>query len=94
VLSGEDPEAMDDKNWYKMGLLGNPYAYSEMFNPQHMLEYTFAPVDENGDRTNQITYDSYNNFKSFAIKLVMRSTNKTIVPRIYSLRTIALPSGV
>ena len=52
------------------------------------LELEFSPVGANTNYTsNSVTYDS---FKTYAIKIVMTSSNTTKVPLIKDLRAIAL----
>ena len=35
----------------------------------------------------------YDNFKTFAIKIVMTSIDPSVIPRVKDLRIIALPEG-
>ena len=58
---------------------------------------TFAPGAD-GLETNNISYTSgsvtYTSFGTFAIKVVMTSTDPVDVPKIKELRVIALPDAL
>jgi len=94
-LSSSDPEAFDDKNWQLLTPIGSANFVS--INQDDYRELLFAP-GTNGVPSNSISYESgnssYNSFKTFAIKIVMTSTNSANVPKVRDLRTIAIPSGV
>ena len=94
VLSGSDSDTFDDKNYQLMSELGNPNFIST--NKQDYRELSFAP-GISGIANNTISYTTnstaYNSFKTFAIKIVMASSNTTDVPKVRDLRAIALPSG-
>ena len=65
-------------------------------NDNDYRELTFAP-GVNGIANNSVSYTaggtSFTTFKTFAIKVVMTSSNTGIVPKIKDFRTIALPAG-
>lgn len=94
ILSGSDPELFDDKKWQLMTELGNANYVS--INKDDYRELIFAP-GVNGVPSNSVSYTSgttsYSSFKTFAIKVVMSSGTKTIVPKIRDFRAIAFPAG-
>ena len=94
VLSSSDSDTFDDKNYQLMSELGNPNFIST--NKEDYRELSFAPGIF-GAANNTVSYTTnstaYNSFKTFAIKVVMASSNTTDVPKVRDLRAIALPSG-
>jgi len=86
VLSSDDPGAFDDKNWVQMSqtTLSSVVSTSD----EHFVELEFSPA------TAPITYTegaaTYNDFKTWAIKIVMLSANSAIPSRCKGLRAIAL----
>lgn len=87
VLATGDPQRFDDKTWTLMTLKpGQETLYSTGVSSFREYEYR----TENS--TASYTYGSttFDRFHSFAIKVVLRSTNTTIVPRVRNLRVIAL----
>ena len=94
ILSASDPAAFDDKKWQLMTELGNSNFIS--LNEKDFRELTFAP-GVNGIANNSVSYTSsgtaFTTFRTFAIKIVMSSSNTGIVPRIADMRAIALPAG-
>jgi hypothetical protein len=61
--------------------------------PTEFTEYEYRP----SATENYVTYTSengvtYDTFKTFAIKIVMTSSDPAVVPRIKDLRAIALPA--
>jgi hypothetical protein len=94
ILSASDPEVFNDKKWQLMTELGNSNFVS--LNDTDYRELTFAP-GQNGVADNSVSYTAGNTafttFRSFAIKIVMTSSTKGIVPKIKDLRAIALPAG-
>jgi hypothetical protein len=74
--------------------LGNANFVS--LNENDDRELTFAP-GVNGIANNSVSYTSagtaFTTFRTFAIKIVMSSSNTGIVPRIKDMRAIALPAG-
>jgi len=90
VLSAEDNDVFDNKNWYVMTQLGNTLVTSQ--NKQDLLEFTYAP-GTSGVPSKEITYGGFTSFRTFAIKVVTFSSNVTDVPEFTDIRVIALPSG-
>jgi len=94
ILSASDPGIFDDKSWQLMTELGNSNFVS--LNEKDFRELTFAP-GVSGVANNSVSYTSsgtaFTTFRTFAIKIVMSSSNTGIVPRISDMRAIALPAG-
>jgi hypothetical protein len=74
----------------------------ECFNPTTAVSVTDSDFFEFEFRpsltSDQVTYTSdngvtYDNFKTFAIKIVMTSSDPAVVPAVKDLRIIALPAG-
>jgi hypothetical protein len=91
VLNSSDPTAFKDRPYQKMVCMNpSPAASKTAFD---YTEYEYRPFATD----NQILYTSasgvtYDNFKTFAIKIVMTSSDPTIVPKVKDLRIIALPA--
>jgi hypothetical protein len=87
VLSADDADSLDNKRWTLMTKIGG--ISSNSINTTDLKNFIYAP-GTNNLADNKINYDGFTTFKYFAIKLVMRSTNSNIVPKISNLRVIAL----
>jgi hypothetical protein len=92
VLAGEDDTEFDTRGWTQMSQVTNASTTST-YNSGVFKEYEYeAPVSP-------ITYinpDSgvtFSNFKTFAIKIVMTSSDSNFVPKIRDLRVIAVDRG-
>jgi hypothetical protein len=94
ILSASDSETFDDKRWQLMTELGNQSYIS--VNSSDYRELIFAP-GSGGIADNSVSYNSgstsYSQFKTFAIKIVMTSSNSVFVPKVKDFRAIALPAG-
>ena len=95
ILNRNDTQEFDDGNWQIMTQLSNGNVYSQ--SKTDLIEYEYAPGTLN-KADNFISYTStndqtYNRFSQFAIKLVMSSSDSTIVPVLTDLRALALPPG-
>ena len=95
ILNRNDTQEFDDGNWQLMTQLSNGNVYSQA--KTDLIEYEYAPGTLN-KADNFISYTStneqtYNSFSQFAIKLVMSSSDSTIVPILTDLRALALPPG-
>jgi hypothetical protein len=102
-LSNEDPTALTTKTWTKF-VNDNDELRCSPLNPFDFKDFTFsAPTSapatyasyRNASNYNVLEYaDSngviYRTYKTFAIKIVLLSTNGTFVPKIDDLRAIAL----
>jgi hypothetical protein len=93
VHADEDPANFEERPWVRM--LNVQQGNESLLNtiksqvPTDFLEYLFIP------KTPSISYIgenavTYNNFKTFAIKIVMRSSNPTFTPILRDLRVLAL----
>ena len=95
ILSDSDNDVFDNKSYQLMTQLGNGNFSST--NKADYRELTFAP-GVSGTANNNVSYVSgssaFNTFKTFAIKVVIASTDSTNVPKVRDLRVIAMPSGV
>jgi len=98
IESPSDSSVFEDNNWQLMTLVGeqkNIYSTDET----DLIEYEAAPgVYGSGVANNFVTYTStngqtYNSFTTFAIKIVMTTSDNTVVPFLTDLRVLALPSG-
>jgi len=92
VKSVEDNDRFADKSWQLMQKVKNNYSKSARsligleFRPD-LLENRLSYV-ENG-----ITYPIGGKFKSFAVKVVLTTTDASLVPKVRNLRVIATPEG-
>jgi hypothetical protein len=93
VHADEDPSSFEERPWERM--LNVQQGNESLLNTvksqveTDFLEYLFIP------KTPSISYVgensvTYNNFKTFAIKIVMRSSNPTFTPILRDLRVLAL----
>ena len=96
-MSTSDPDLFLDKNYQLLTQInGGTFVSADEIDYREM---TFAP-GTNGVEDNKITYvsstgtETYSSFITFAIKIVMTSTNTVSVPKIRDLRIIALPQSI
>jgi hypothetical protein len=95
ILSSQDTQKFDDGSWQLMTQVSNQNVNSA--TTSDYIEFECAP-GVNGQASNQVFYTStngqtYNNFIQFAIKVVLTSSDRTIVPIIDDIRALALPPG-
>ena len=95
ILSQYDYDTFDDKLWVAMEQSGNLNTIS--INDTEFIEYQFDPIYTNplgGVHLGTTNYASggatFISYKTFAVKIVMNSSNTCVVPRIKDLRVIAL----
>ena len=94
VLSRNDTQKFDDGYWQLMTKTNSSDGkYSQARENIH--EYTFAP-GTSGKEQGFVSYlsnngQTYYTFSQFAIKIVLTTTDKTLVPYLSDLRCIALP---
>ena len=83
VLAKEDGDSFESKNWIEIDNVSPNVKYSE--NPVDFMEQEYTLLG--------LSYNSkgikYNNFQTFAIKVVMYSDDSTIVPQIKNFRAVA-----
>lgn len=92
VVSADDPQRLSDKSWRRMEILKDVYSK----NPKTIIGLEYRPsIDQNliSYTENGVNYPIGGSFKSFAIKVCMRTTDASIIPKIRNLRIIAVPSG-
>jgi hypothetical protein len=91
IMNADDSEDFDLKNYYKMEQYTPSGVKSTNYNDY--VEYEYRP----SLNTNFVVYSSgttsYDSFKYFSIKIVMSSSDTTIVPKIRDMRVIALPAA-
>lgn len=87
VLATGDVEQFDNKNWTRMIVKsGQENKYATNSNQFNEYEYRTA-ANTAAYTSNSVTFDR---FHTFAVKLVLRSEDSSIVPRLRNLRAIAL----
>jgi hypothetical protein len=87
VLSQYDFDSFEDKLWKVMQQTSNLNTLST--DPEEFIEYQFDPTGAD------VYYQSagganFTSYKTFAIKIVMTSSNTCVIPRVKDLRVIAL----
>lgn len=95
ILNKNDTQLFEDGEWQLMTEVTNGNVFST--SKSNLIEYEYAP-GTNNEPDNSISYVStngqtYNTFNQFAIKVVMSSSDSTIVPFLTDIRALALPSG-
>ena len=96
-LSPGDVESFNDKNWNLLTQINNSNFVSA--DEADYRELTFAPGTA-GVVSNQISYtnaagtQTFTDFATFAVKVVMSGESTVDVPKIKDLRIIALPDGL
>jgi hypothetical protein len=90
-----DTNNFEDMSWQLMTQVSNGNVYSQ--SKTNLIEFEWAPGTLN-KADNFISYTStngqkYSSFSQFAIKVVISSSDSTIVPIITDIRALALPSG-
>jgi hypothetical protein len=90
VLADSDTDSFNDRPYQKMACV-NPTTTPSL--DDSFREYEYRP----SATVNQVTYTSsngvtYDTFKTFAIKIVLTSSDPAIVPSVKDLRIIATPA--
>ena len=86
VLSGNDSENFDDKYWKKFSQETDTNIYSA--NENDFITYVYKTPEETAQYTLGST--TFTDFKTFAIKVVLSSSDGSNVPQVKDLRVIAL----
>lgn len=91
ILNSSDATVFKDRPYQKMVCVNPSVIASATAN--EFTDFEFRP----SATLNSVTYTSengvtYDNFNTFAIKIVMTSSDPTIVPKVKDLRIIALPA--
>jgi len=91
ILSGSDGTAFKDRRYQKLVNINPTVAPS--LTPYSFIDYEYRPSATSNfityTSTNGVTYDT---FVTLSIKIVLRSSDPTIVPKVKDLRVIALPA--
>jgi len=95
ILNRNDTQSFEEGNWQLMTNIGNSTTYSK--SRTDLYEYVAAP-GTNNVADDFVSYTSttgqiYTSFSQFAIKIVFTTNDKTKVPYLTDMRTIAVPSG-
>lgn len=96
ILNRNDTQAFEDSDWQLMTTISGGSTFSR--KRDQVFEYVAAPYIEpnNGVPSNKVSYTSkvtgqtYNLFSKFAIKIVMTSSDPTVIPYIKDIRGVAL----
>ena len=97
ILSRNDTQNFNDGQWQLMTKTNSSGAVYSQYRTD-LLEYSFAPGPyTSGIDQGFVSYTStngqvYTSFSQFALKIVLTTTDKTAVPFLTDMRTIALPS--
>jgi hypothetical protein len=95
ILNRNDSQTFEESNWTLMTSIQSSDTYSK--TREDLYEYVVAPGTDNV-ADDFISYTSengqtYNTYSQFAIKIVFTTDDKTKVPFLTDIRTLALPSG-
>jgi hypothetical protein len=90
-----DNQTFEDSAWQLMTIVNNTNGYSTSITD--ILEFEAAP-GVNNIANNQISYASttgtlYSSFSQFAIKIILTTSDKTVIPFLSDMRALALPAG-
>jgi hypothetical protein len=89
VLSRDDPDNFDVKNWTLLSQLSAANLFSADQNDFREFQYAMSATDDTISYvSNGVTFTS---FATFAIKIVLVSDDTTINPILADMRAIALP---
>ena len=102
--NSEDEELFTDKAWTALDYATGNTTYSDLENRNDFLEYEFSVPTTNAtttgayldsSNTSILTYSTtggaqFATYKTFAIKLVLTTGNKTVIPRVKDIRALAL----
>ena len=96
ILSRNDTQGFDEGYWQLMTKTNSCDALHSLTR-NNVHEYTFSP-GISGRETGQVSYlanngQTYYTFSQFSIKIVLTTTDNTLVPYVTDMRCIALPSN-
>ena len=83
VLAADDNDTFNNKPWVLIPNTSSTVTYSSSATDYMEQEYTLSGVSYTSGGV------QYNNFQSFAIKVVMYSDDATVIPQIKNFRAIA-----
>lgn len=90
MLNGSDSDLFNTKSWVLMSVINSP---SGTQNADAFAEWQYglpASVLSGGIYQYVVGSTTYTKFKTFAIKIVMLSSNTSVIPKVKDLRVIAL----
>ena len=96
ILNGADGEGFNSKPWVNMTQSTVTTVYSDSENPEDFITYNYGiPTANKTGGSGEVQYAddngvTYTGFKYFAIKVVMKSTSESVVPRVKDLIATAL----
>jgi hypothetical protein len=88
VLAAEDATPYEDRPWVLLEPVGGSLTKTQNDNQIREYEFRSTATDINLDTTT--VYGEYDDFQTYGIKIVMRSTNTSKVPTIQDMRAIAV----
>jgi len=97
ILSAIDTSSFDSIGWQLMTTINNQNTYST--SRTDLYEFEAAPgIFSSGAANNIISYtnpsgQSFSSFIQFAIKVVLSTSDNTVVPYLTDIRALALPTG-
>lgn len=89
VISADDTDDFDNKNYFKMEQFTPASVTSTNYNDY--IEYEFRPSLSNSTISYNSSGVTYDTFKTFAIKIALSTNDTTLVPKVQDMRVIALP---
>ena len=96
ILNGEDSDQFDDRNWVLMSQGTSSTVYSDSENEEDFIIFDYGIPSANlTGPLSQVQYTNsqgitFTGFKYMSIKVVMKSSSESIVPRVKDLMAIAL----
>jgi len=96
IQNSNDSQRFTNANWQLMTYINNSYTHSS--NMSQMVNLQLAP-GTNGVADNHVSYLStstgltYSTFNSLSFKIVLATSDTTLLPHINNLSVVALPAG-
>lgn len=91
IKNALDPDTFDSKNYFLMNQRTSSSRFS--LNSNDVIEYEYGIQSNSNSTTYTSGTTTYTTFNQFAIKIILTSTNTTVVPQVFNLRAIALPGS-
>jgi len=91
VLATDDTNTLAQNPWNLMVQTSPANQISTGIND--FYQYTYSPQNSLGQAVNNIVYSTFTSFQTFAIKIVMLSSNPTIIPQIVNFTCVAMPAS-
>jgi len=92
IKSGEDSQSFEEKRWQLMTKVNNNFSKDNL----QMIELEYRPsldVNQAAYTEDGVSYPIGGKFKYYAIKIVLVTSNKSVIPCVSNYRAIATPSG-